>query len=117
VWLLRLLDVLGSNTDILIQWLSAISLILGGLFFGVLISEKKIQVRKMSVVQFLLFALGFLAAPLVAVGAVMLTETYASSGVIPVVAGAVVVAYLLLYMRLWFWLKKNKHTFESTGDR
>jgi Trk-type K+ transport system membrane component len=116
MWLLRLLDVLGSGTDVLIQWFSAISLILCGVFFGVLISEKKIRVRAMLVFQFLLFALGFLAAPLVAAGAVMLTETYTSSRVIPAVAGVVVVAYLLLYMRLWFWLKKNKRAFEFTRN-
>ena len=107
LWFLRLLHVLGSEIDILVGWISAISLILCGVFIGVFVSEKHIRVRAM-LIPFLLFAIGFFAAPFVGVGVLMLFEVFAfSRGAEPVIFGGSVVAYLLLYMGLWFWLKKK----------
>jgi len=76
-------------------------------FIGVFVSEKHIRVRAM-LIPFLLFAIGFFAAPFVGVGVLMLFEVFAfSRGAEPVIFGGSVVAYLLLYMGLWFWLKKK----------
>jgi len=113
---LRLFHVLGSEADILIRWVSTVSLILCGVFIGVFVSEKQIRVRGM-LVPFLLFALGFFAAPFVGVGVLMLVETFnLSTGIEPMIFGGSIVVYLLLYMGLWFWLKKKGiFTFEKNG--
>jgi len=103
--LLRLSRVLGSEFDILMQSVSAISLILLGIFVGALISQKHIRVRAL-LLPFLLFALGFLAAPFVGIGALMLCENLGFDN--PVIFGVSITAYLFLYMGLWFWLKKKR---------
>lgn len=103
---LRLLNILGSEVDILIRWVSAISLILLGVFVGVFISKKQMQVRAM-LIPFLLFALGFLAAPFVVVGVLMLVENTFSIRINPLIFGMSIAVYLLLYMGLWFWLKRK----------
>jgi len=104
---LRLFNVLGSEYDILIGWVSTISLILCSVFIGMLISEKKIQVRGM-LVPFLLFFAGFVAAPFVGVGVLMVVSMLPfSRGIEPIVFGGSIGGYLLLYMGLWFWLKKR----------
>ena len=103
--LLRLSHVLGSEFDILMQSVSAISLILLGIFVGALISQKHIRVRAL-LLPFLLFALGFLAAPFVGIGALMLCENLGFDN--PVIFGVSITAYLFLYMGLWFWLKKKR---------
>jgi len=104
---LRLFQVLGSEADILINWFSTVSLTLCGVFLGMFISEKRIQVRGM-LLPFFLFALGFFAAPFVGVGILMLVETFTFiRGIEPIIVGGSVVVFLLLYMGLWFWLKKK----------
>ena len=103
--LLRLSRVLGSEFDILMQSVSAISLILLGIFVGALISQKHVRVRAL-LLPFLLFALGFLAAPFVGIGALMLFENLGLGN--PVIFGVSITAYLFLYMGLWFWLKKKR---------
>jgi len=104
---LRLFNVLGSEYDILIGWVSTISLILCGVFIGMLISEKKIQVRGM-LVPLLLFLAGFVAAPFVGVGVLMIVNMFPlNRGIEPIVFGGSITGYLLLYMGLWFWLKKR----------
>jgi len=106
LWVLRLFNVLGSEYDILIRWVSTISLILLGVFIGVLISEKRVQVRGM--ITFLIFAAGFFAAPFVGVGILMVVTRFPfSRGIEPIIFGGSITGYLLLYMILWFWLKKK----------
>jgi len=107
-WFLRLFNVLGSEYEIMIRWVSAIGLILCGVFIGLLVSEKRIQARWKFVPLLLLFIAGFFAAPFVGVGALMLLNASSlSRGIEPVIFGGSVVTYLLLYMRLFFWLKKK----------
>ena len=107
LWVLRLFNVLGSEYDILIRWVSTISLILLGVFTGVLISEERIQVRGM-MAFLLIFAAGFFAAPFVGVGILMVVTRFPlSRGVEPIIFGGSITGYLLLYMGLWFWLKKK----------
>lgn len=103
---LRMVNVLGSEVDILIQWFSAISLILLGVFLGVFISKKPMQVRVM-LIPFLLFTLGFLAAAFVVVGVLILVENAFSIRINPIMFGICITIYLFLYMGLWFWLKKK----------
>lgn len=107
LWFLRLFNVLGSEYDILINWISAISLILLGVFIGILISQKKIQIRPMITFLFV-FTAGFFAAPLIATGILMLTTNFSfSRGIEPIIFGGSITGYLLLYMLFWFWLKKK----------
>jgi O-antigen/teichoic acid export membrane protein len=101
---LRLSNVLGSDADILIQWVSAISLILLGVFIGTLISQRQIRVRTI-LIPTVLFALGFLAAPFVGIGVLTLLENFGFN--MPAMFGVSIVVYLVLYMGLWFWLKKK----------
>jgi hypothetical protein len=105
LWFLRLLNILGSSTDILTQWISAISLVLCGVFVGVFISEKKIRVQAMLVIHLFLFALGFLVAPFVGIAVLMVIENFGFDT--PAMFGVSVTVYLLAYMGLGFWLKKK----------
>jgi hypothetical protein len=63
----------------------------------------------MLVVQLLLFTLGFLAAPLVGIGVLILVENlrFDIPAILGVSVGVSVTIYLLLYMGLVFWLKKK----------
>ena len=107
-WFLRLFNVLGSEYEIMIRWVSTIGLILCGVFIGLLVSEKRIQARWKFVPLLLLFIAGFFAAPFVGVIVLMLLNVFSfSRGIEPMIFGASVVTYLLLYMRLFFWLKKK----------
>lgn len=107
LWFLRQFNILGSEYDILINWVSAIGLILLGVFIGILISEKKIQIRPM-ITFLLVFTAGFFAAPFVAVGILMLATNFPfSRGIEPLIFGGSITGYLLLYMLFWFWLKKK----------
>ena len=107
LWFLRQFSILGSEHDILINWVSAIGLILLGLFVGTFISKKKIRIR--STITFLfVFTAGFFAAPFVAVGILALTTNFSfSKGIEPLIFGGSITGYLLLYMLFWFWLKKK----------
>ena len=107
-WFLRLFNVLGSEYEIMIRWVSTIGLILCGVFIGLLVSEKRIQARWKFVPLLLLFIAGFFAAPFVGVIVLMLLNVFSfSRGIEPMIFGGSVVTYLLLYMRLFFWLKKK----------
>lgn len=105
--ILRTLNILASEYDLLIRWISTISLILLGVFIGVLISEKRGQVRwRMPLL--LVFAAGFFAAPLVGVGTLMFADKFSfSRGIEGIIFGGSITIYLLLYMLLWFRLKKK----------
>jgi hypothetical protein len=112
LWFLRLFNILGSEYDLLIRFVSAIGLITLGIFMGILVSEKKIQTRPM-IIPFILFAAGFFAAPFVAVGILMLASNFSSSkGIEPLIFGGSVIGYLSLYMLFWFWFNKKKGTFK-----
>lgn len=105
---LRLLNVIGSEFDLVISWVSAISLVLCGVFMGLLISEKKIRMRG-TFIPFLLFVGGFFVAQFFGVGMLFIADTFNfSRGIQPVVLGGSITGYLLLYMGLWFWLKKRE---------
>ena len=103
--LLRLYNVLGSEFDILMQSVSAISLILLGVFVGALISQKKTRVQAL-LLPYILFVLGFLAAPFVGIGVLMLFENLGFDN--PVIFGVSITAYLFLYMGLWFWIRRKR---------
>ena len=104
LWFFRLLNVLGSEFDILIRGFSAIALVLCGVFVGIFVSQKQVRVRAV-LFSFLLFALGFLAAPFVGIGVLMLFENFGFD--IPAIFGVCVAVYLLLYVVLGFWLRKK----------
>jgi hypothetical protein len=54
-----------------------------------------------------LFASGFLAAPFVMVGVLMLIENAFNTRINPIMFGIGITIYLLLYMGLWFWIKRK----------
>jgi hypothetical protein len=106
LYFLRLFNVLGSEYDILVNWVSAISLILLGVFVGVLISEKT-QIRKMLIGQFLV-AVGFISAPFVVFLTIPLINTLPFTAEIKAaITGALTSGYLGGYMAFLFWLKKK----------
>lgn len=107
LWFLRFFHILGSRYDLLIRWISTVSLILCGVVIGIAISEKKIRIRGL-LTSFLLFAAGFIAAPFVGVGILMLAEALPIGRVnTGMIFGGSIVAYLLLYLGLWFRLKNE----------
>jgi len=53
------------------------------------------------------FSSGFLAAPFVIVGVFMLIENALNTRINLAMFGIGIVVYLLLYMELWFWLKRK----------
>jgi len=107
LWFLRRFNVLGTEFDILVNWVSAIGLILLGVFVGLLISEKKIEIRPKIAFPFV-FTAGFFAAPFVAVGMLMLTSNFSfSKGIEPLIFGGSITGYLLLYMLFWLWIRKR----------
>jgi hypothetical protein len=55
--------------------------------------------------RFLLFALGFLAAPFVGIAVLMLFEDFGFD--IPAIFGVSVTVYLLFYVGLGFWFRKR----------
>jgi len=111
--ILRTLNILASEYDLLISWISTISLILLGIFIGILISEKRVQFRWRMIIFLLVFAAGFLAAPLVGVGILMVADKFPfSRGIEGIIFGGSMTIYLLLYMLLWFWLNKKKNIFK-----
>jgi hypothetical protein len=112
LWFLRLFNVLGSEYDIFIRWVSTIGLIVLGISVGILISEKKIEIRPM-ITPFILFAIGFFVAPFFAVGILTLASNFPlSRGIEPLIAGGSIIGYLSLYMVFWFWLNKKKSFFK-----
>jgi hypothetical protein len=107
LWFFRQFNILGSEYDVLIDWVSAIGLILLGVFVGMLIVEKKIQIRP-AITFLFVFAAGFFAAPFVAAAILMLATNFPfSKGFEPLIFGGSITGYLLLYMLFWFWLKKK----------
>lgn len=104
---LRLFNILGSECDLLIRWISPIGVFLFGMAIGIGISEKKIRVRGV-VASLLLFAVGFITAPLLSVGMLMLLEPLPfSRGNEGVIFGGSIVLYLLLYMGFFVWLRRR----------
>lgn len=114
LWSLRLLNILGSEYNIAIRWVSAIGLILLGIFIGMLFLEKKVQIRPM-LIPFILFIAGFFAAPLLAAGILLLASNfYFCRGIEPLIFGGSVIGYLSLYILFWFWLNKKKGIFKMS---
>ena len=106
LYFLRLLNVLGSEYDILVNWVSAISLILTTVFVVVLISGKT-QVRKMLTVA-LLVAVGFISTPFVVFSTVPLINTLPFTAEIKgLICWVLTSGYLGGYMAFLFWLKKK----------
>jgi len=113
-WSLILLNIVGSEYEILVRLVSTIGLIFCSVLIGILVSEKKIRIRGM-LIPLLLFIGGFLSAPLVAIGTLMILSAFSfGKGIEPLIFGGSVMVYLSLYMGLWFWLKK-KGIFEFTS--
>jgi hypothetical protein len=73
--MLSLLGFIGAEYDILVRWVSVISLVLMGVFVGMLISEKKIPV-KTALVNLLVVLVGLALVPIVlGVSATLLNAT------------------------------------------
>lgn len=73
--MLSLLGFIGAEYDILVRWVSVISLVLTGIFMGMLISEKKIPV-KTALVNLLVVLVGLALVPIVlGVSATLLNAT------------------------------------------
>lgn len=100
LWFLRFFHSLGGEYDFLVRWTSLVSYVLLGMTIGLAVSEKQIQVRRL-VAFSLVFSAGFLLAPLVGVGILMLADAYSISWVTTsIIFGGSIVAYLFSYMGL-----------------
>ena len=107
LWFLRLFNVVGSEADILIRWVSTVSLILLGVFIGIAISERRIRVRGM-LASLLLVAVGFVTTPVCAgMFATLVSKFPFDRRMGLIVVGVATVSYFGLYMAFLFWLKKK----------
>lgn len=73
--MLSLLGFVGAEYDLLVRWVSVVSLVVMGIFVGMLISEKKISV-KTGLVNLLVVLVGLALVPIVlGVSATLLNTT------------------------------------------
>jgi len=103
----RLFNVVGSEYDLLIRWISTISLILVGIFVGILISKKKIPIND-ALISLVLTIFGFLLIPTVIVIASPIVSTFPLSLEAKMaIAGILSIGSWLLYIGFLFWLRKK----------
>jgi hypothetical protein len=103
----RLFNVIGSEYDLLIRWISTISLVLIGVFVGILISKKKIPISD-ALISLVLTIFGFLLIPTVIVVAAPIVNTFPLTLEAKVaITGILSTGVLFLYMGFLFWLRKK----------
>jgi hypothetical protein len=104
LWLLRFLGIIGSEVDILLNWLSIVVLVLFGVFMGITISEKKVSVKE-AIINLLLVAILFPLSPIV--GLTIAQALPFSRQQLPIAVGVFTSGFAFLYLGLLFWLRKK----------
>ena len=111
--LLDLFNFIGSEYDLLTQLVSTISLVLTGIFIGILVSKKKI-LAKTAVVSMLLVLFGLALIPLVTVISATILNTFPlSTDTKLIITFIVSVGCGLIYMGFLIWYRKRKTVFLS----
>jgi hypothetical protein len=116
LYLFRLLNVIGSEYELLIRWVSTISLLITGVLLGILISEKKIP-AKTALIDLGLVTFTFLLIPVVAYISVKVVNMFPLT--IEVKMAITFVASVscgLLYMGLLFKYRRKKYSTDCLTD-
>jgi len=112
LYLFRLSNVIGSEYDLLIRWVSTISLMITGVFVGILISEKKIP-AKTALINLVLVIFGLALIPIVTGISAPIVNTFPLTMETKMVATFILsVSFGLLYFGLyiWYWYRKGKQS-------
>jgi len=112
LYFLRLFNLIGSEYDLLIRWVSTISLMITGVFVGILISEKKIP-AKTALINLLVVIFGLALIPIVAgVSATILSTTNLATETKQIVTLILSVSCGPLYFGpyIWYWYRKGKQS-------
>lgn len=108
--LLNLFNFIGSEYDLLIQWVSTISLVLTGILVGILVSEKKIP-AKSALINLLLVLFGLALIPIVTgISATFLNIFPLAMETKVIVTFILSVSCGLLYMVLFIWYRKRQYS-------
>ena len=110
LYFLRLLNLIGNEYDLLVRWVSTISLMLTGVCVGILISEKRIP-AKTALINLTVVIFGLALIPIVA----GLSATLLNTLPLPVETKMIVTFILsvncgLLYMGLFIRYRKRKYS-------
>jgi len=112
LYFLRLFNLIGSEYDLLVRWVSTISLMLTGVFVGILISEKRIP-AKTALINLLVVIFGLALIPIVAgVSATILYTTNLATETKQIVTLILSVSCGPLYFGhyIWYWHRKGKQS-------
>jgi hypothetical protein len=116
LYLFILLNVIGSQYEILIRWISTISLMISCVLVGMLISEKKIPV-KTALIDFGLVAFTFLLVPVVGYISITVVNMFPLTVEVKIAITFVAsVSSGLLYMGLLFQYQRKKHSTDWLTD-
>jgi hypothetical protein len=110
LYFLRLLNLIGNEYDLLVRWVSTISLMLTGVCVGILISEKRIP-AKTALINLTVVIFGLALIPIVAGLSATLFNTLPLPMETKMIATFILsVSYGLLYMGLFIRYRKRKHS-------
>jgi hypothetical protein len=110
LYLFRLLNVIGSEYELLIRWISTISLMITGVLVGILISEKRIP-AKTALIDLVLVIFGLALIPIVTgVSATILNSFPLTMETKLIVTFILSVSCGLLYMGVYFWYRKRSYS-------
>ena len=110
LYFLRLFNLIGSEYDLLVRWVSTISLMLTGVFVGILISEKRIP-AKTALINLLLVIFGLALIPIVTGISATILNTFPLTMETKMVATFILsISCGLLYMGLYIWYRKGKYS-------
>lgn len=112
LYFLRLFNLIGSEYDLLIRWVSTISLMITGVFVGILISEKKIP-AKTALINLVLVIFGLALIPIVTGISAPIVNTFpltmeAKAAVTFILSVSFGLLYFGLY--IWYWYRKGKQS-------
>jgi len=104
LWILELLGIVGTEVDVLIRWLAAVSTLLLGVFLGIMIGRNRLNLRE-TIVNMVLGVIVFPVSPIVGMFiAVSLPPTLSGN---PIVFGIFVAGLPLFVLGFLFWLRRK----------
>jgi hypothetical protein len=108
LYFLRLFNLIGNEYDLLVRWVSTISLMLTGVFVGILISEKRIP-AKTALINLVLVIFGLALIPIVTGISATILNTFPLTMETKMIATFILsVSCGLLYMGLYYKYRKMK---------
>lgn len=109
LFFLRLSNLIGSEYDLLVRWVSTISLMLTGVFVGILISEKRIP-AKTALINLVLVLFGLALIPIVTGVSATILNTFPLTMETKMIATFILsVSCGLLYMGVYIRYRKRKY--------